>query len=470
MFTSALRRGQRGAVTGAASSSSATPRTTSRPAPACAEGLDAGNPDCASTAAATMPTRAASPGWVRVEFAGFELTKRQRAQRRHLLLRAAAPPRSDYLQVHMGKDDGVEMFGGTCQRQAPRRSPAPRTTSVDSDQGYTGAPAARRSSSRPGSPATMRSSCSNQADNLDAEPRTAPKFVNVTAIGTSVSEALDTQSAGVRPQGGRQRRVPQRDLRPLLRPGRRAHRGRDRDRRRQRRIGFLHTLFFNNSTIDDGATPWVVGEGSTYDLAGLIEDAGNNNHFDSRPAARQLRLRRAERRPDRRPPVRGAGQPLRLRRRRLHRRDPQRRRRLDPRLDLLQGQLIRPPVLRVVASLTLCLSFGSCDGVDAGRRRPGQPGRRRVPPHVGDEPLAGGLASLDELGHAVVAGLTAATPRRWSPSAIDERRVHRPPVPGAIATHPGAEAMGRDLLWDMHIRQSARRHAARARPATAERT
>lgn len=72
---------------------------------------------------------------------------------------------------------------------------------------------------------------------------------------------------------------------------------------------------------------------------------------------------------------------------------------------------------------------------------------------VGPEPLAGGLGSLDELGAAIVAGLDAGDPEALTALTISADEYTGRLFP-AIANHPAAEAMGRDLLWDMHARQS----------------
>lgn len=72
---------------------------------------------------------------------------------------------------------------------------------------------------------------------------------------------------------------------------------------------------------------------------------------------------------------------------------------------------------------------------------------------VGAEPLAGGLGSLDELGEAVVAGLVARDARALAGLAISRDEYTGRLFP-ALANHPSAEALGRDLLWDMHVRQS----------------
>jgi hypothetical protein len=72
---------------------------------------------------------------------------------------------------------------------------------------------------------------------------------------------------------------------------------------------------------------------------------------------------------------------------------------------------------------------------------------------VGAEPLADGRAGLDELGEAVVAGLNARDARALVGLAITRDEYTGRLFP-ALVNHPSAEALGRDLLWDMHVRQS----------------
>ena len=106
-------------------------------------------------------------------------------------------------------------------------------------------------------------------------------------------------------------------------------------------------------------------------------------------------------------------------------------------------------MLRVVVALVISLSFGACDSTpvaDAGAAAPERP-------HVGDEPLAGGLPDLEALGEAVVAGLNDGDAEALAALAITREEYTGRLFP-AIANHPAAEAMGRELLWDMHARQS----------------
>jgi len=65
----------------------------------------------------------------------------------------------------------------------------------------------------------------------------------------------------------------------------------------------------------------------------------------------------------------------------------------------------------------------------------------------------GGVASLDELGRAVVAALNARDAESLVALAVDKAEYTGRLFP-AIVTHAGAESMGRDVLWDMHAHQS----------------
>lgn len=104
---------------------------------------------------------------------------------------------------------------------------------------------------------------------------------------------------------------------------------------------------------------------------------------------------------------------------------------------------------RALATSLLCLSLGACDPTSAQGAAPADP-QAAV---VGDEPLAGGVASLDELGHAVVAALNARDAEALVALAVDEAEYTGRLFP-AIVTHPGAESMGKGVLWDMHAHQS----------------
>lgn len=104
----------------------------------------------------------------------------------------------------------------------------------------------------------------------------------------------------------------------------------------------------------------------------------------------------------------------------------------------------------LLVTAALCMSFGACDMTST---TCGAPHSRAAAPSVGDEPLVGGHTSLDALGHAVVAGLNAGDLQALATLAITEGEYTGRLFP-ALASHPAAEAVGRDLLWDMHARQS----------------
>ncbi|MBZ5715526.1 hypothetical protein [Nannocystis pusilla] len=304
VFTSALAEGKRGRGDWGGIVLLGDARNNLQTGAGVAEGLDAGNPDY-QYGGGDDASSCGSLKWVRVEFVGFELTKDNELNG-VTFYSCGSGTQVDYLQVHMGKDDGVEMFGGTVNGKHLVITGA-QDDSIDSDQGYTGSlqhvvivqdPAA----------GNYAFELSNQADNLDAEPRTAPKFVNVTAIGTSVSEALDTQSAGVRLKEGVSAEFHNAIFAHFYGPAVELTEGATETVAAGGGVKFMHSLFFNNSTIDDGATPWVVGEGSTYDLAGLIEDAGNGNHFDVDPQLGSYDFAAPNVAPTDASPVRGAGQ------------------------------------------------------------------------------------------------------------------------------------------------------------------
>ncbi|MFZ6185760.1 hypothetical protein [Nannocystis pusilla] len=107
-------------------------------------------------------------------------------------------------------------------------------------------------------------------------------------------------------------------------------------------------------------------------------------------------------------------------------------------------------MLRVATTLALCLSFGACEAPPVGDASPTAPAE----PHVGDEPLAGGLPSVEALGEAVVTGLVDGDAAALAALTVSHDEYTGRLFP-AIANHPAAEAMGRELLWDMHARQSA---------------
>lgn len=93
------------------------------------------------------------------------------------------------------------------------------------------------------------------------------------------------------------------------------------------------------------------------------------------------------------------------------------------------------------AALTLLLSVQACAPGEAVRSAEAA------------SSLASGAEGLDELGAALVAGLNARDGVALTALTVTQEE-YTGPLFSALANHPAAEAMGRDLLWDMHERQS----------------
>jgi hypothetical protein len=88
----------------------------------------------------------------------------------------------DHVQVHMGSDDGIEMFGGAFDASYVVITGA-ADDSIDSDQGFRGSLQHVFAHQDP----TIGDNClewSNQGDNFTAEPLTGPTISNFTCVGS----------------------------------------------------------------------------------------------------------------------------------------------------------------------------------------------------------------------------------------------------------------------------------------------
>lgn len=135
--------------------------------------------------------------WARVEFAGFELTTDNELNGVTFYSCGTATT-VEYVQVHMGQDDGIEWFGGGFDAKHIVISGA-QDDSLDIDQGFSGTLQYLLLQQDPG----VGNYCfevSNQDISLDAPPRTAPKVCNATCIGTG--SVGDTKSAGIKLKEG----------------------------------------------------------------------------------------------------------------------------------------------------------------------------------------------------------------------------------------------------------------------------
>ena len=216
--------------------------------------------------------------WVRVEFSGFELTTDNELNG-ITFYSCGTGTVVDYVQAHMGQDDGIEMFGGGFDAKHIVVTGA-QDDSLDIDQGFAGKLQYVFIQQDP-DVGNYGFEWSNQDVNIDATPRTAPKVANVTFIGTGAGN--DTKSAGIKFKEGASGEIynavftqaynAQVDLTDPATEMQATNGA----------IKIQNTAFFQNSLKDGGATPYVVSEGSSFDLAAFVEAAANNNHLDTDP-------------------------------------------------------------------------------------------------------------------------------------------------------------------------------------------
>jgi hypothetical protein len=136
--------------------------------------------------------------YLRVEWAGNEISPGNELN--GITFYACGSATSvDHVQVHMGSDDGIEMFGGSFDASYVVITGA-ADDSIDSDQGFRGALQHVFVHQDP----TIGDNClewSNQGDNFTAEPLTGPTISNLTCVG---SGAGGDKSKGVTLKEGTQ--------------------------------------------------------------------------------------------------------------------------------------------------------------------------------------------------------------------------------------------------------------------------
>ncbi|HFE46793.1 MAG TPA: hypothetical protein ENJ18_15105 [Nannocystis exedens] len=213
-----------------------------------------------------------SLSYVRIEFAGYELTTDNELN--GLTLYACGSGTVvDYVQVHMGEDDGIEMFGGSWSGSHIVVSGA-GDDSIDIDQGWNGQLQHVVIVQDPGT-GNFAFEISNQEANRDAEPRTAPRIANVTALGGSGSKSggikLKEGAAGefynVIVSGFNNAAVELTEVQTEAQAEAGA-------------IIFQGSLFFDNAR--GGGEVYVTSKDSSWDLSGFMA-AGANNLFDLDP-------------------------------------------------------------------------------------------------------------------------------------------------------------------------------------------
>ena len=213
--------------------------------------------------------------YVRVEFAGFELTTDNELNG-ITFYACGTGTRVDHVQVHMGDDDGLEWFGGAFNATNLVLTGI-ADDALDIDEGFTGVIQYVFIQQDPAE-GNYAFEISNQADNLDATPRTAPKIANITAIG-----GLGPKSAGIKLKEGAAGEIHnaiimdfnlhQVDLTEAATEAQ-ATAG---------AVKIMNSLFFNNDRKGGGVDLYKVSAGSMFDLAAFVEAAGNGNLFGQDP-------------------------------------------------------------------------------------------------------------------------------------------------------------------------------------------
>ncbi|ACY15111.1 hypothetical protein [Haliangium ochraceum] len=125
--------------------------------------------------------------YVRVEFAGDELKVGEELNGL-TIAGCGAGTTIDYVQVHRGKDDGIEFFGGTASMKHVVISGA-SDDSLDWDLGYRGNIQFLIVNQLDGIGDNAFES-DNNGDALDAEPRSAPTIYNATLVGSPDSRGM----------------------------------------------------------------------------------------------------------------------------------------------------------------------------------------------------------------------------------------------------------------------------------------
>jgi hypothetical protein len=245
-----------------------------------AEGLDANDPDYQYGGADTASS-CGSLKYVRVEFAGFELTKDNELNG-ITFYSCGSGTKVDYVQAHMGADDGLEAFGGNWSGKHIVVTGA-LDDSFDFDQGFTGSLQYAFLHQEPAT-GNYGLEWSNQKDNLDASPRTKPIVSNVTFIGTATNDPLVmTKSGAIKLKEGTAAGIHNSIFSYSYNAAVELTEEATEIIADAGEIEITDNIFFKNSLADGGATPYLGSDGSAWDLKGFIEDAGSRNQIDVDP-------------------------------------------------------------------------------------------------------------------------------------------------------------------------------------------
>lgn len=215
--------------------------------------------------------------WVRVEFAGFELTMDNELNGIGFYS-CGTGTTVEYVQSHMGDDDGLEMFGGGFNAKHLVVTGA-GDDAIDSDQGFIGVLQYVFIQQDP-NVGNYAFEWSNQDVTQDASPRTKPVVCNVTAVGTGAT--ADTKSSGFKFKEGASGEVHSSIVTNFNKAQIDLTEGPTETQAESGAIVLKNNIFFDNA-LDGSGELYTIGEGSSFDLRAFVEDAGNTNHVDVDP-------------------------------------------------------------------------------------------------------------------------------------------------------------------------------------------
>ncbi len=273
-----------------------------------AEGLDANDPSY-QYGGTNATSSCGSLKYVRVEFAGFELTKDNELNG-ITFYSCGSGTKVDYVQSHMGKDDGIETFGGTWSGKHIVITGA-LDDAFDADQGYVGS-LQYVFIQQDTATGNYGLEWSDQKDNLDAIPRTHPVLSNLTFIGSGTNDGsfVETKSSAVKLKEGTAGEVHNAILSYSYNAAIELTETATELVADNGEIAITSTIFFKNARKDDGVSLYVGSEGSAWDVAGFFEAVTNNNQIDVDPMLASIRWGAADIVPAAGSPALGAGRPV----------------------------------------------------------------------------------------------------------------------------------------------------------------
>ncbi|MCB9704524.1 MAG: hypothetical protein H6711_21750 [Myxococcales bacterium] len=236
-----------------------------------AEGLE-NNAEYGGGAAPEADYNCGTLKYVRVEFAGFELTTDNELNG-VTFYSCGTGTTVEYLQVHMGDDDGIEMFGGSWTGKNIVITGA-ADDSIDVDQGWAGTLTNIFIQQDPND-GNYAFEISNQDINLDASPRTAPQISMVTAIGGS-----GPKSSGIKFKEGGSGKIDKGIFMNFNGAQVDITEAETQTQADDGTLQITNSIFFNNAA---GGGDKYVAEPAGWDIASFVESAAAGNAMDMDP-------------------------------------------------------------------------------------------------------------------------------------------------------------------------------------------